>query len=138
MNWFKKLALGLLFGGSLVAVIAGASLAAVEQEKRVTGLAKAASLDYCKVIAYSKLMGVALRNPYPPKDCNAPDPLDVQRDVSNAALALGGISIASGGLILLIGRKRPDLLAKVKLENIFSKLGNRQTDWTLNLDPWIS
>jgi len=123
---FRKLAIGLLIGGSLVVVFAGVSLSAVEQERRATGLADVATLDYCKIISLSKLLGEQLLNPYPAEDCSAPDPLDVQEDVSTVALTLGGISIAAGGIILLISNKRPDLLANAKLKRLFSKSGNRQ------------
>ena len=123
---FKKLATGLLIGGFFIVMFAGASLVAVEQERRATGLADVATVDYCEIISLSKLLGEPLLNPYPPEDCNAPDPLDVQKDVSTAALTLGGISVAAGGLIFLISYKRPDLLDNAKLKSLFSKSGSRQ------------
>lgn len=126
INNFKKLAIGLLIVGFFTVVIAGASLVAVEREKRITGLANVATLDYCKIISLSKLFGEPLLNPYPPEDCNAPDPLDVQKDVSTAALTLGGISIASGGLLLFVIHRRPELLSERRLKNVFAGFGNKK------------
>lgn len=125
---FRKLALGLLIGGSLVVVFAGISLAVVEQDRRVNGLADAAFVDDCELEVLGDLLGFTPTRSLSggAKDCDAPDPLDVQEDVSTAALTLGGISIATGGLIFLISSKRPDLLANAKLKSLFSKSGNRQ------------
>ena len=110
----RKIAIGLLVVGAINVILSGISIAAVEQERRVTGLANVASLDYCKVIAYSELTGIELRNPYPPKDCDAPNPLDVQESVSTTALILGIVSLTLGGVLLFVSHKRPDLLSREK------------------------
>lgn len=126
---FRTLALSLLIGGSLVVVFAGISLAVVEQDRRVNGLADAAFIDDCELEVLGDLLGFTPTRSLSgvAKDCDAPDPLDVQEDVSTAALTLGGVSIASGGLILLIRNKRPDLLTNVKLKTVLSKIGSRQS-----------
>jgi hypothetical protein len=129
MRKFKQIAIGLLIGGSLTALLAGISLATVEQERKISGLGDAAFLDDCKLEAVGDLLGFTPTRSVSggAKNCDDPEPLDVQEDVSTAALTLGGVSIAFGGIILLISYKRPNLLETVRLKNIFSKLGNRQS-----------
>jgi hypothetical protein len=105
--------------------ISGVSLAFVEQDRRVNGLASVAYLDNCKLESLGNLLGVELRKSSigATKDCDTPDPLDVQENLSAVALALGGISVASGGLLLFVVLRRPELLSQGNLQSMFSKLG---------------
>jgi hypothetical protein len=122
---FKTLAFGLLIGGFLTVALAGVSLAAVEQDRRVNGLASVAYLDNCKLESLGNLLGVELRrSPFgATRDCNAADPLDVQENVSAVALTLGGISVVSGGLLLFVTLRRPELLSEGSVKDIISKFG---------------
>ena len=109
-------------------IISGVSLAAVDQDRRVNGLASVANLDNCKLESLGNLLGVELRKSSfgATKDCDAPDPLDVQENVSKVALALGGISVASGGILLFVIHRRPELLSESKFKSIFSKSGSEK------------
>lgn len=129
-NIFRKLALGLLVGGSLVVVIAAVSLAVVAQERKINGLGDVAFVDDCELEALADLLGFTPTRSVSggAKDCDAPEPLDVQEDVSTAALTLGGVSIASGGLLLFVIHRRPELLSERKLKNIFARFGERRDD----------
>jgi hypothetical protein len=125
---FRKLALGLLIGGFLTLIISGVSLAAVEQDRRVNALASVANLDNCKLESLGNLLGVEFRKSSfgATKDCNAPDPLDVQESVSTVALALAGISVAFGGILVFVINRRPELLSERKLKSILSKFGSEK------------
>lgn len=127
-NIFRKLALGLLVGGSLVVVIAAVSLAVVAQERKINGLGDVAFVDDCELEALGDLLGFTPTRSVSggAKDCDAPEPLDVQEDVSTAALTLGGISIASGGLLLFVIHRRPELLSERRLKNVFAGFGNKK------------
>jgi hypothetical protein len=48
--------------------------------------------------------------------------------VSNAALTIGGVSIASGGILLFVIHRRPELLLECKLKNLFARFGKKRDD----------
>jgi hypothetical protein len=114
MRKFKLIAMGILFAGLLTTMISGISLAIVEQDRRVNGLADVAFLDDCELQALGKILDFTPTR-YPgggPRDCDAPDPIAVQEDVSNAALFVGVIATLAGGLLVWIIKKRPNLLSR--------------------------
>jgi hypothetical protein len=114
---FRLVAFGILFFGLLATTISGISLALVEQDRRINGLADVAFVDDCELEALGNILGFTPTR-YPgggPKDCDAPDPIDVQEDLSNVALGVGVIAVLAGGSLVWVSKKRPDLLLRLKM-----------------------
>lgn len=131
----KKIAFGLLLVGAFTLIVAGISIASVERERSISALGDAAFLDDCQLQAVGDLLGFTPSRWVSggPKDCDRPDPLDVQRDVSVAALACGGVSIASGGILLLIQKKRPELLSFPHFKQRIPKTKTHRDDLEVRL-----
>jgi hypothetical protein len=128
MKNFKRIGSALLVGGFVTAVVAGASLAFLNNERSIVGLGNAAAFSNCQIQGLGNRLGVEVQTVQygPSVNCNAANPFDVQENVSTVALALGSISVASGGILFFVIHRHPELLSEGKFKSIFSKSGSEK------------
>jgi len=128
MNNFKRIGSALLLGGFVTAVVAGASLAFLNNERSIVGLGNAAAFSNCQIQGLGNRLGVEVQTVQygPSLNCNAANPFDVQEGYSTAALTIGLISLASGVLVLFLAQRRPDVFSQIKGTGVVSKAQPRE------------
>ena len=128
MNNLKRIGSALIVGGFVIAIVAGASLAFLKNERSIVGLGNAAALSSCQIQGLGSRLGVEVQTVQygPSVNCKAANAFDAQENVSTVTLALGGISVASGGILLFVIHRRPELVSESKFKSIFSKSGSEK------------
>lgn len=130
MKKSNNIGIGLVISGTIVVFFSAIILSSTQEEKRINAIGDAAFLDTCEL----KELGLepprgSLADAFGPrKDCDAPDPLRVQEGISASALAFGVILILSGGVLMLVGRKNPELSRRGRLSSPPPKLRLQEGD----------